>query len=254
MPSPFPGMNPYLEQEDASEDFHHNFLTRAQEALNRQVGVDYLVKVEARVYIRAVSEEERHFFGRADVAMSSASDQGPAAAVATIAAPVELTLPEVEYVRDSWLEVRDRRDRRVITVIELLSPTNKKRGPDHDAYVSKRSVILGSDTNLVEIDLRRGGQRPGLPPLPDCDYYVLVSQYECRPRIGFWPIGLHDRLPAVPIPLTAGETPVILDLQTVLDRAYDSAGYDKYVYAESTDPPLSAADAAWARQFTPPAR
>ncbi len=229
MPSPFPGMNPYLEQEDTWEDFHHNFPTRAQEALNRSVGANYLVKVEARVYIRAVCEAERRFFGRADVAMSTSSEPGSAAAVASIAAPVELILPEVEYVRDSWLEVRDRRDRRVITVIELLSPTDKKRGPDHGAYLSKRNILLGSDTSLVEIDLHRGGQRPALPPLPDCDYYALVSQYECRPRIGFWPIGLHDRLPLVPVPLAASDAAVSLDLQAVLDGAYDSAGYGIYL-------------------------
>jgi Protein of unknown function (DUF4058) len=251
MPSPFPGMNPYLEQEDTWEDFHHNFLTRAQEALNPQVGTDYLVKVEARVYIRALSEEERRFYGRADVALSNFNEPGLAAAVASIAAPVELTLPEVEYVRDSWLEVRARRDRRVVTVIELLSPTNKKRGPDHDAYLTKRNVVLGSQTNLVEIDLRRGGLRPALPPLPPCDYYVLVCQYESRPRIGFWPLSLRDRLPSVPIPLAAGDAPVSLDLQGVLHQTYDSAGYGKYIYAELPEPPLTSSDASWARQFAP---
>lgn len=244
-------MNPFLEQEDTWEDFHHNFLTRAQEALNTQVGSDYLVKVEARVYIRALSDEERRFFGRADVAVSAFGESGAGAAVASIAAPVELVLPEVEHVRESWLEVRDRRDRRVITVIELLSPTNKKRGPDRDAYLSKRNIVLGSQTNLVEIDLRRGGKRPALPLLPDCDYYVLVSPYEQRPRTGFWPIGLRDRLPSVPVPLQVPDSPVILDLQTVLDETYEAAGYGKYIYAESPEPPLSSDDLAWARQFLP---
>lgn len=244
-------MNPFLEQEDTWEDFHHNFLTRAQEALNTQVGSDYLVKVEARVYIRALSDEERRFFGRADVALSTVGESGAGAAVASIAAPVELVLPEVEHVRESWLEVRDRRDRRVVTVIELLSPTNKRRGPDRDAYLSKRNIVLGSQTNLVEIDLRRGGERPTLPLLPDCDYYVLVSPYEQRPRTGFWPIGLRDRLPSVPVPLEAPDPPVILDLQTVLDETYMAAGYGKYIYAESPEPPLSSDDLAWARQFLP---
>lgn len=253
MPSPFPGMNPYLEQDDSWEDFHHNLLTRAQEALNAQVGPDYLVKVESRIYIRALSEHERQFFGRADVAISAFNESGAGAAVASIAAPVELILPEVEYVRESWLEVRDRRDRRVITVIELLSPSNKKRGPDRDAYLSKRNVVLGSQTNLVEIDLRRGGERPALPVLPDCDYYVLVSPYEQRPRTGFWPIGLRDRLPSVPVPLAAHDSPASLDLQAVLDETYDAAGYGKYIFAESPEPPLAPGDAAWARQFVPAA-
>lgn len=251
MPSPFPAMNPYLEQEDAWEDFHHNFLTRAQEMLNPHVGADYLVKVEARIYIRALSEEERRFFGRADVAQSISSEAAAPTAVAGIAAPVELTLPEVEHVRESWLEIRDRRDRRVITVIELLSPTNKRRGPDRDAYLSKRNLVLGSQANLVEIDLRRGGDRPALPVLPDCDYYVFISTYEARPRAGFWPIALRDRLPSVPIPLSSDDRPASLDLQAVLNEAYDTGAYGKYIYTDTPEPPLSPADTAWARQFIP---
>lgn len=250
MPSPFPGMNPYLEQEDTWEDFHHNFLTWSQHSLSAQLGPDYLVKVEARVFIRQLSAEDRHFFGRADVALTTAIDaSGPA--VALIDAPVELTLPEVDLGRESWLAIRDRRDRRVVTVIELLSPANKRRGPDRDAYSSKRNGVLASQTHLVEIDLRRGGERPSLPPLPKSDYYVFISQYERRPRLGFWPIGLRDRLPAVPIPLTAPDPPVTLDLQAVLDQAYDSADYGKYIYTETPEPPLAPADAAWARQFVP---
>jgi hypothetical protein len=243
-------MNPYLEQDDTWEDFHHNFLTWSQQALSAQLGPDYLVKVEARVYIRELLAEDRHFFGRADVAVAASGDSA-ALAAALIDAPVELILPDVDRARESWLEIRDRRDRRVVTVIELLSPANKRRGPDRDAFLSKRNGVLGSQAHLVEIDLRRGGDRPSLPPLPQSDYYVFISQYEQRPRLGFWPIGLRDRLPAVPIPLAAPDPPTMLDLQAVLDRAYDSADYGKYIYSELPDPPLAPADAAWARQFLP---
>jgi len=244
-------MNPFLEQDDVWEDFHHNFLTWAQAALNSQLGDDYFARIEARVYIRELSEEERRFFGRADVAVSAASRPEHPTAVVELDAPVELVLPEVDLVRDSWLEIRDRRDRRVITIIELLSPANKRRGPDRDAYLSKRNGVLASQTHLVEIDLRRGGTRPELPPLPDCDYYVFICQYELRPRIGFWPIGLRDRLPTIPVPLTSSEPPIMLDLQELLHQSYDSADYGKTIYAEVPDPPLSAVDAAWSRQFIP---
>ncbi len=206
MPSPFPGMNPYLEQNDTWEDFHANFIIRAQEALSTQVGQNYLVKVEVRP-----KEVERH----------------------------------------SSLEILDRRNRRVVTVMELLSPSNKAMGPDRDDYLAKRRQVLAGTTHLVEIDLRRGGIRPNLPELPASDYYTLVSRYEDRPRLGFWPVGLRDPLPILPIPLAVPDPDAHLDLNAVLDRAYDAADYGKYIYQEVPDPKLSAEDETWARQWAP---
>src|SRR5438477_4193876 len=149
------------------------------------------------------------------------------------------------------LEIRDRRNRRLVTVIELLSPTNKPPGPDRDEYLAKRAQILAGRTHLVEIDLRRGGERPRPPELPPCDYYVLVSRSLDRPELGPWPIGLRARLPVVPIPLAPPDPEVPLDLQALLHRVYDGADYGKYIYGEAPQPPLSAEDAAWAQQYVP---
>ena len=251
MPSPFPGMNPYLEQSDIWEDFHHEFLTRARSLLAAQVEPDYYVKVEVRLYIHEISSEERRFVGRADSAVTSQHRQASAAAVAEIAAPVRLMLPAFETLQDSWLEVRDRRDRHVITAIELISPGNKERTAQREAYLAKRTAIFASQTHFVEIDLRRGGDRPQLPELPECDYYVLVSRCEHRPEMGFWPIDLRERLPVIPIPLSGAHADAELDLQRALDEAYDAAHYGNYIYAEQPEPTLSADDAAWAKQFLP---
>ena len=255
MPSPFPGMNPYLEQNDTWEDFHQSFITHARDKLSGQLGPNYLVKIEVRLYVHELSEEERRFVGRADVAVtdSPAATSPPTAASGVLTAPMQLLLPAVEVQRESSLEIHDRRDRRVVTVIELLSPANKTPGPDHNAYVGKRRSLLATRTHLVEIDLRRGGARPYPPELPACDYYVLVSRYEARPRLGIWPISLRERLPVVPIPLVAPDPDVALDLQAVLHHVYDLAGYAKYIYRETPQPPLTPNDAAWARQFVPQA-
>jgi hypothetical protein len=250
MPSPFPGMNPYLEQNDTWEDFHQEFLSRARAHLAARVEPDYFVKVEVRLYIHELSAEQRRYFGRADSAVTAKHEHAQTAAVADLGAPVTLTMPAVETVRESWLEIRDRRDRRVVTVIELLSPANKERAEHREAYLAKRNVILASPTHLVEIDLRRGGERPALPQLPPCDYYVLISRDESRPEMGFWPISLRERLPTVPVPL-GGPHSVDLDLQAVLDEAYDAAHYGNYIYADQPPPPLSADEAAWARPFLP---
>jgi hypothetical protein len=222
MPSPFPGMNPYLEQKDTWEDFHQSFITHARDVLAGGVGENYLVKIEVRL-----------------------------AGTAVLEAPMELYLPDTDTERQSYLEIRDRRERRVVTAVELLSPTNKTPGEHYNAYVGKRRSLLKSLTNFVEIDLRRGGARPQWPELPACDYYVLVSRYPERPKVGLWPIGLRERLPEIPIPLTPPDPDVRLDLQALLNIVYDRAGYGKYIYAENPEPPLLPADAQWARQFLP---
>lgn len=256
MPSPFPGMNPYLEQSDTWEDFHQRFITHVGDALSGNVGPNYLVKIETRLYIHELDDEERRFLGRAGVGVTEYPGAAGLAhtAATALAAPLELILPSAEIRRESFLEIRDRRDRRVVTVLELLSPANKTRGADHNAYVGKRRSLLASHTHLVEIDLRRGGVRPDPPELPSCDYYVLVSRYEDRPRVGLWPLSLRDRLPEIPIPLMEPDPDVKLDLQALLHRVYDAADYGKYIYGEAPHPPLTPTDAAWAQQFVPPGR
>jgi hypothetical protein len=251
MPSPFPGMNPFLEQADAWTDFHDNYIVRIQESLSERVGPNYLVKLEVRLILHERSPEERRFFGIANVGVGGSSNRLATMDAATIAAPLQLELPAVEMEKHRSIEIRDRRDRRLVTVIELLSPSNKTAGSDRDDYMVKRLQILSSPTHLVEIDLLRGGTRPSPPELQQCDYYALVSRYEDRPRIGVWPFRLREPIPPIPIPLTAPDPPVWLDLKAVLDRTYDAVGYGKYIYQENPDPSLGENEIKWAREFFP---
>ena len=250
MPSPFPGMNPYLENNEVWEDFHRRYLVFLAGRLEAGVGAGYLVKIETRLYLRELPQEERTFFGKADVGVS-ATGLGPTGtgAVATLAAPASLALnlPRVDIEREPYLEIRDRRDRRLVTVIELLSPTNKTPGPDRDDYLRKRTQVLHSASHFVEIDLLRGGQRPAPPQLPPTDYDILVSRASDRSQVGYWPIRLRDRLPVVPVPLAGADPDVLVDLQDLLHRTYDEAGYAKYIYEQAPQPPLASADDVWAR-------
>jgi hypothetical protein len=251
MPSPFPGMNPYLEQSDTWAEFHNNFILRAQEALAGEVGPNYIVKVEVRLILHEVAQNERQFLGVADVGVTGREFAPSSGATALLEAPVLLELPAAEVERHVSLEIRDRRNRRVVTVLELLSPSNKRPSPDRNDYLAKRREILAGPVHLVEIDLRRGGTRPSPPVLPDCDYYALVSRAEDRPQLGFWPIRLRDPLPVIPIPRDAPDSPVMLDLKGVLDRAYDAADYGKYIYGETPEPALSSEDQQWANTLIP---
>ena len=104
-------------------------------------------------------------------------------------------------VLESFIEIRDRETREVVTVVELLSPTNKAPGSDREQYLGKRKVLLAGNTHVVEIDLLRSGQRAPVGEMPECDYVVMVSRSYERPRVELWPLALSDPLPTIPIPL-----------------------------------------------------
>jgi Protein of unknown function (DUF4058) len=245
MPSPFPGMNPYLEQDDAWHDFHERFLPFIADRLVEQVRPNYIVKIDEHVYVHEVPIGPRRFVGRADLAVGvtgTTSEAKPAAGI--LEAPVRVQIPAIDVERLAFVEIRDRRSRELVTVVELLSPSNKRPGPDREQYLAKRMTLLHSPVHLVEIDLLRGG-RP-LAERPETAYAVFVSRAERRPEAGLWPIGLREHLPKIPVPLRPGEPDAQVDLQEALARIYDAAGYEDYIYQGEPDPPLEVEDRDWA--------
>ncbi|HXG11270.1 MAG TPA: DUF4058 family protein [Gemmataceae bacterium] len=253
MPSPFPGMNPYLEQSAVWHDFHERFLPLAAEVLGAQVLPRYFIKIDEHIYVHELAEESRRLAGRADpsVARLVPTPGPPTVGTELLAAPAEVTAAHIDVQSLSYLEVYDRESRQVVTVVELLSPTNKYAGPDRELYLAKCRQILWRNVHLVEIDLLRGGPRMPWQGMPECDYCVVVSRAGQWPRAGLWPIRLRERLPEIPIPLRAPDPDARLDLQHLLHRVYDAAGYAYYIYTGQPEPPLSAEDAAWARSFVP---
>jgi hypothetical protein len=186
MPSPFPGMNPYLERAAVWRTFHPQYIATAQFHLAAQVRPRYTVNVETRLYIHE-PPADRRFRAVANISVMPDPAGGPAplgAAAATVA-PVYVTVAdEVEIEKVHYLTIRDRDGSEVVTVIELLSRANKYAGEDREQYVRKRTELLRSPVNLVEIDLLRGG--PRMPPddMPTCDYWAVVSRPAERPRVG----------------------------------------------------------------------
>ena len=248
MPSPFPGMDPYLEQGDTWHSFHESFCPAIVEALVPQIRPRYIAKVDEHVYLHELSAEERRFAGRGDVtvARDPRAPAGTAAGNAVAASAYGSVRLAVDEERLGFVQVLDRQTREVVAVIELLSPSNKDSGRDRSQYLGKRERVLESDAHLIEIDLLRGGQRPPIDNRPACSYCVMVSRAEMRPRVELWPFRLRDPLPKIPIPLRGPDPDVVLDLKAVLDRVYDAAGYEDYIYAGSPEPPLSPEDQEWA--------
>src|SRR5262249_9036872 len=158
MPSPFPGMNPYIEQDAFWQDFHLELLPAMRGRLVAQVRPKYIVMLDEHIYVQELPPEPRRLVGRADVSLAAPPRPRAeeAAGVGILQAPVQVQIPVQDVRRVPFLEVRDRLGRELITVVELLSPANKRGGPDREQYLAKREKLLESPAHLVEIDLLRG--------------------------------------------------------------------------------------------------
>jgi hypothetical protein len=239
-------MNPYIERASVWHDFHESFMPLVREILTAQVVPRYFVRIDEQMFIHELSSEERRYIGRGDILLPALStpERATNATSAVLDAPAEVRIPEMDTESLSFLEIRDRDNHELVTVVELLSPTNKYAGPDREQYLAKARQLQRSKVHFVEIDLLRGGPRMPWLDMPECDYCVVVSPVEKRPKADFWPIQLRDRLPEIPIPLRGGDPPAHLDLQQVLHRIYDAAGYVYYIYSGPPEPLLERDDGA----------
>jgi hypothetical protein len=183
-----------------------------------------------------------------NVSSENPSDQP--AAVATQTRPQRVTLPIPVPVKERYLEVREVGSDAVITVIEVLSPTNKRTGEGRNIYEAKRQNILSSASHLIEVDLLRVGQpMPILGQTPPTPYRILVSRSEQRPTADLYGIALNQPLPNIPVPLKPEDADVLLDLQVVLERVYDEARYAIRInYAQlPPSPVLSPDEQTWVK-------
>lgn len=253
MPSPFPGMDPYLERRNVWPDVHSALIVATRDALAPQVATAYYVAIEERTYIVALDGAE--FIGRPDVAIVTApaeaqpvGEAGTATAVTSMAQTV--VLPLFEEVRERYLEIRAAQTHAVVTVIEVLSPSNKASGEGREAYEEKRRQVLSTLTNLVEIDLLRGGQPMEMQPPPQGDYRILVRAGWERPHARLYVCSVRQAIPEVPVPLRRGEQEARVHLGRLLADIYDRARYDLRIdYRQPPEPPLSPPDAAWADEL-----
>jgi Protein of unknown function (DUF4058) len=254
MPSPFPGMDPYLEGRRLWPDVHHALITTIRDALAPQVAPAYFVAIEERAYI--VEAERGESVSLPDAAVIAAADGGKASggvatATALAHAVQTVTLPRYERVQEGYLEVRDGRTHEVITAIELLSPTNKALGEGRREYEAKRRHVLQTLTNLVEIDLLRGGAPMRMDPTPGSPYRILLASGWEYPTARVYAFGISQAIPEVAVPLREGESPATLALGTLLAQIYDRARYDLRLdyRVPPPEPPLSSEEAAWMEEL-----
>lgn len=251
MPGPFPGMDPWLEDEASFPSLHHSLIFLLMEAINAALPKGYLARTAEIVWVDddLRREPDVSVYGR---------DRTPGGGTATALAGL-IAVGE-EKVSDPWkqpyLEIVSPQGKRLVTAVEILSPANKRPGDNgRKAYQDKQEEFRLGGVNLVEIDLLRAGPHTTAVPRARLeraagapfDYHVSVTVAAERRQFHAAPIRLADRLPAIGIPLDPGVPAVTADLQPLLDRAYTSGRYaDAVRYDRPPDPPLTPEQAAWA--------
>lgn len=253
MPSPFPGMDPYIESSGLWGDFHLSMIIAMRKALNALLPEGYAASADVHVWSVDPDAETSVVLGKPDVPVSkeNAADGGVAMHVRHVSAPAMLRLRPRRRRSRRYLRIHEIQSRQVVTAVELLSPSNKSPGPDRNAYLAKREEYLATGTNLVEIDLLRGGRRPPLgDDPPETPYYVLVCRAWEYPQVGCWPIALRDPLPDVPVPLAEDIPDVLFSLRHCADDCYDGGRYATSLkYGRSLSPLLREPDLSWAREL-----
>ncbi|MFN0050735.1 MAG: DUF4058 family protein [Planctomycetales bacterium] len=245
-------MDPYLECRQLWTGVHPKLIVYLAEQLQPLLAPRYVASIEERVYVEAPA---RQFVPDLRIHRTTVPSALPrAASTALLDEPIVVEVP-VEESRERYIEILDRQsDLRIVTVIEIVSPSNKHSGAARKSYLQKQSEILSSDSHLVEIDLLRTGQH--VLAVPEWrarqegvyDYLVSVNRaHESRTFYELYLRSVREPLPSVRIALSEGDPDVLLDLQAAFRRAWESGGYALRIdYRVPCIPPLSLEDQAWA--------
>lgn len=254
--NPFPGMNPYLESRWG--DVHARLVAYAADALQDGLPPDLRARMQERVFIESDAIAQRAFSPDVHVYEGIRGGAGPTAATSStaVAEPLVIHLPETE-IPETYLEIIDARSGgRVVTIIEFVSRSNKAFGAGRQLYKQKQSDARQASTNLVEIDLLRGGYPATLaapevvPPENWATYHASVWRAVRPLLLDYYPIPLRQRLPRIRIPLRSTDPDVVLDLQELVNLSYRRGRYDDIDYTRPPEPPLQEQDAEWARTVT----
>jgi len=253
MRSPFPGMDPYLEQH--WEDVHTRLISYVADALQPQLSDDLIARMEEKVYVEDDSEIQLR---RPDVRVVENPPEWEAragdASTAVLDEPVMLQ-PIGDPIRQRSVLIYDSAGKRIVTAIEILSPWNKRPGKPLEEYLKKREKYVNSEMNLVEIDLIRTGDwtrmvgRYYIPEPLRKTYRVTVEQPEnAAPYL--YSIAMDAKLPTIKVPLRPIDTPAKLNLQELLDKAYQMGRYDRIDYSQACVPPATIQEGAWFEKAT----
>lgn len=249
MRCPFPGMDPYIESPVQWPDFHGRFINTLCEAIADTLPEPYFARIAEDVLL--LEPEPPASKVVPDVLVGADRPGMYKGAMGSVAATLEPTTLDNVVALDKHtvysIEIVRLPNAEVVTVVEVLSPTNKLGG-GRTFYADKRARILLSEANLVEFDLLRAGRRiPMAKPYPPGHYHALVSRSERQPKCDVYSWTVRDPLPKVPIPLRAPVPDASADLAAAFAAAWQRGRYDRFIrYADPPPPPdFTPADADW---------
>ncbi len=254
MSYPFPGMNPWLENSNLWRNVHTSLIHELRNVLAPQLEPRYFVDVESHTYISTspTLPIQGRYPDLSVVHMGEPTHLHPAAQMATMVmiAPLEIDLPIPETIEEPFLEVQLLPERELVTVIELLSHTNKRSGKDRNSYMEKRETYLDSDINFVEIDLLRSW-----PPMPfseraRADYRIFIHRLQRRWKAQLYEFSVRQPIPIFPLPLLPGDQEPQVDLGTLLHELYVRARYKLVIdYSKQPVPALDKESVVWANEL-----
>jgi len=259
MQTPFPGMDPYLEQPYLAQELHTGLIAGMQRFLTPLLRPHYRVAIEQRVYLAPLPPPDQSV-GKPDVLLyPSAPSAGSSPSQTMLAQPMVFIEPQIGFipttdsdeVKDRYLEIRAVDNQEVVTVIELLSPTKKRARTGRDMYEVKREKVLRSATHLVEIDLLRANKPMPIQVEGRSHYRIILSRSPQRPQAQVYQFSVRQPIPDFPIPLREGEPEPTLKLNQILHELYDQSGYDLAIYYRHPPPPTFAkADMEWVMEVS----
>ena len=239
-------MDPFIEAEEW-QDFHLSLTAEIKRALVPQLPDHYQLTAELIVKDRDDAEEragDRSYRPDVGITLTDPDENvmNDSGGVATLTPPTKQYAAPV--ARQRHLLLRDRRNQRLVTAIEVLSPSNKSS--DLGQHLQKLRTYWHSRVTTIDIDLLRGGSNPypvGTSEYdevwPERTYQVVIT--EPNHRMSLWAIGLTEKLPTIPVPLSYPDPPAVLDLQRAFTELYTYSTYRPRTVDELTKlrPPLS---------------
>lgn len=249
MPSPFPGMDPYLEDHALWPDVHASLIAYTREALQPQIRPKYIARIGERIQLAAVG----HSYVPDVLLVHPLREPAPTITEAgTLVADEPQTIAYLDEERHvPYIEIISHETGDVVTLIEVLSPANKV-GDGRNQYLQKQSELLDTAVNLVEIDLLGYGKdtvlaRNAVITEPSgWRYLINISRAQRRRELEVYAVPLPQRLPRCRIPLRPPDPDAVLDLPAVFSRCYDVGGYDLLIdYSQPPAVPLRDEEAAW---------
>ncbi len=251
MPSPFPGMDPFLEAHWG--DVHASLIIYARNQIQRQLPPGLVAGVEQYVSLEI---DDEFFRFRPDASIMRSGTGGSAVATATL----ELDEADEPYIADEpetqrRIRIEDH-DGRLVTTIEFLSPSNKRSTADRDLFHHKQLGLLSRGVNLVEVDLLVSGlwtvfvREEQLPnPKYRSPYRICVVRTTRPDRPECYAAPLQKTLPRIRVPLRPTDRDIVLNLQDLITGAWEDGAFARRIdYVRDELPPLSSEDATWVAQ------